>query len=934
MIGVQFPTVLSFMVKDRATRELMRVRSAADATRASATGLTASFKNLAGAFTGIMIGRRILGLFQALINRTNEFQMALLRLQSLSGATTKEMHGFRQEIWKVAGITPYGPVEVTDALLKLRRATGSTEGALKSLGTTTQFAMAGMGEISLRQAVETLGQTMRSFGFTAGEIETRANQMAQAARIGGLSIADFTGVMGRMQVAAARGDQTFEDILKMFVLVRRGGLEGKEAVTGLTRIIGEIQTGKAKGAFKELQIEIGEGSGKMRNMLDIMGELAIKYRQATVAGRETMERAFRERSMKTAIIMLRTLADQPELLQKMNTAMRDTTYLQGLSTKYMESFPGLYETFKEEVDKVILALGESLVPVLKASLAVLKPIAAALARIMESKVGSAILGVAAAYMTFKMATWAVLVAKQGLLKILALVNYNLHAGTAAAVASTRAQIAETSATNASAVAYANKARVLGAMAAGRGVGAFESGILPGPGLASALTHREIRGGTRVPGVLGAGAQMGGMWLTGATTPAHLQFPSRGEALWSGAKNVIRRGAKEAVSGIRYAVGAFKAGVAGIVSTMTGPLGLAFGGLIVALLMYKDQIRDAVRESMEYGVLARAGATPGNVKGFMQWMQMGEGTAGPLGLLFHHAAAYQNQALKESKETAKEIGKILTDAGKRFYEGMQLGGKLMNESMGIIDKMLKWEPPVVKWGKMTSMYTGVTAAKRIAAARGTQRDVNVLSTMQRSLDEVYRINAAVRAEGRDMTPEEFNLVANLSARALTTAKQLAVNPMYRGAFSKGRLKGFGKGFVKPMVESVSWESLRANREMIESAQGLAPTGRAIPGYKTEQAGLQAPGPGPLDAVRRFLAEPFQLLMGKEAFTGAEPAGGGAAVYDPRVAAQQRLEGFMADMSKKLEKMARSLAGELRVKVIPEGDKMGKPDLMDMVMEKFF
>jgi len=344
----------------------------------SSKNTASSLVSLAGAFTAIVVGQYIRRGITSMVDHFSQLELALTRMKSLTGATQKQLAMYREEAYRVAGITPYGPQETTEALLTLRRATGSATEAMAALQSTTDLSMTSFGKLSLERTAVMIGEMSRTFGFSGEEASAAAAKIYGAAKSVGLGVETYEKVLGRLGVAAMRGGQSFDEMLKAFSLTKRIIPSAQRASQQLIRLMGELGKPKAMQAFRAIGVEVEASPGRLRPMSQILLELTERYKNLDdVLIKDTLGRAFGERSIKPMIAMLQGLSagiktdthgtlQLADALDHINKGMQTGHEAMEQARKdWQNTMTGAVETAREALDKTITLLGEKLAPVIE-----------------------------------------------------------------------------------------------------------------------------------------------------------------------------------------------------------------------------------------------------------------------------------------------------------------------------------------------------------------------------------------------------------------------------------------------------------------------------------------------------------------------------------------------------------------------------------------
>jgi len=269
---------------------------------------SADFKDLAGAFTSIVVAQHLRGGIAGLIKPAADMELAMKQLSITSGATSSDLEKMENAARKAAETVPYGPLEATTNLNVLRRALGNTDDAIDVLGTSMGVAMSTFDKVSTEKAAGMLSAMGRSFGMTSEEIKVGASEIFALTKVMGTEMTDFSDVMGSLGVAAIRGGQSFEEMVQAFALARNIMPSSAQAATQLMRAMGELSAPKTRTALGQLGIEIKDlTTGGILPASKIFLQVTESMNQNLFATRDALKEAFGERSTKAILAILAQL---------------------------------------------------------------------------------------------------------------------------------------------------------------------------------------------------------------------------------------------------------------------------------------------------------------------------------------------------------------------------------------------------------------------------------------------------------------------------------------------------------------------------------------------------------------------------------------------------------------------------------------------------
>lgn len=369
-----FRVVIELVAKDKASAVVNKTSKSIKQAGRSAVAATASFKNLAGAFTSLVVAGRVRAAMEAIITPARKMETSMLRLGWLTGRTTSQLSAMRDMAEQVAKSTIYGPQESVDAMSQLLRATGSMEMAMGSLGTTTGLAMASFGKMTLDKSTKMVSDMSKAFSMSGDEIEASGDKVMAITKAMGVGVEELQDVMGYLGTAAIRGGQNFEQMLMSFSLARRVLPSSRRAATQLMRVMGELASDKSAEALQKIGIRTADLAGNIRPMSDIMLDLSNAAVDMPLQVRDALNDSFGQAAVKPMFAMLSQLRNGfktmtgetlygAQVFKYMNNEIKNSGgAVKAASDLYMETADAGIQRMTEAWDLFKTQLGEGVLP--------------------------------------------------------------------------------------------------------------------------------------------------------------------------------------------------------------------------------------------------------------------------------------------------------------------------------------------------------------------------------------------------------------------------------------------------------------------------------------------------------------------------------------------------------------------------------------------
>ena len=365
-----------------ATRMLSAFAQGMEEASVAASRAGGNFKNLAGAFTGMVVAKHIGGLMQSMLKPAIDMETSLTQLSMITGESGAALIKYKEAALEAARATSFNPTESIAALIRLRQATGDTQSALALLTPTLTLAMASAGKVSPEKAGEATGALVKAFGMNSTEAARALQELGATGRITGLQLQDITGVMTKLNLASFQSQSTFKETVLAFGLARRSMHSSERGATQVMRAIQDLMSGTSFGDKKHfglgpLGVETMDFyTGKIRSLGDIMGQVASKsggnlnmaisqlQSSGGSAGMQAMMALMQQLQKGIPGYTERGIALWQRLLKEIDKqASQDP--LGKMAAKYKESMQFATQQISEGFIRIKIAIGESMLQPLK-----------------------------------------------------------------------------------------------------------------------------------------------------------------------------------------------------------------------------------------------------------------------------------------------------------------------------------------------------------------------------------------------------------------------------------------------------------------------------------------------------------------------------------------------------------------------------------------
>jgi TP901 family phage tail tape measure protein len=268
-----------FTAKDMASGIIRRIGGGLLTLKGRAKSAGLAIKGALGiaaaGVTALVGGIAVLGLAIKSARFAAEFEFAMARVQSLSGATTAEFTALRRAALDAGIATQFTPVEAAKGLQELTVRGFSARDAIDSLRGVLALAVGG--QISVGQAAQTTGAALRAFSLDTSETALTIDKLLLASKMSALQAVDLTLAIGSVGRGAKATKQTLDEMIMAISLVRDTGLEASTAAHSVSAAL--VYMSLRRDRFKALELDITDSAGEFKRFGDIIAETAAKLNE-------------------------------------------------------------------------------------------------------------------------------------------------------------------------------------------------------------------------------------------------------------------------------------------------------------------------------------------------------------------------------------------------------------------------------------------------------------------------------------------------------------------------------------------------------------------------------------------------------------------------------------------------------------------------------
>jgi TP901 family phage tail tape measure protein len=250
--------------------------------------MSSAFKKIGAAVATYFSAKAIVDFGAACVSTTASFEDAMLKVQSLSGATKDEYQKLTDAALEYGSTTAWTSKDVADAMGYMALAGFDTNEILKS--TSGMLSLASASGEQLATVTDILTDSMTAFGDGADQASRYADVLATTQAKSNTTV----GLLGEAfkYVAPLAGSYKYEleDVSTALGMMANAGVKGSMAGTSLSSIITRLgtDTDGCRETIEALGVEFYNSDGSARNLSDVLIDLSDATKDMDVAQKSAL----------------------------------------------------------------------------------------------------------------------------------------------------------------------------------------------------------------------------------------------------------------------------------------------------------------------------------------------------------------------------------------------------------------------------------------------------------------------------------------------------------------------------------------------------------------------------------------------------------------------------------------------------------------------
>lgn len=394
---------------------LDRIKRAMSGVNAATAGLGTRMGNLALAMAPAALAAGVmLGSFGACVGVAAGFEDQMAKVGAVSRASSEEMAALEATARELGATTQFTAVQVGQAEQYLAMAGFSAKENIAALPGVLNLAAATATDLG--RAADISSDILSAFGMQAEEMTRVADTLALTCATANVNMELLGDTMKYVAPVARMAGLSLEETAAMAGLLGNVGIKGSQAGTTLKAMLNKMAapTKEAQELFQKLGVTVKDSAGNLRSPVAVLGEMA--------EGLKTMGTAEQIAAMKM-IVGEEAIAGFSELIKQegIGAIAEYARQLEAgggsaaeMAARMNDTLAGSLRGMGSAWESLQITIGKLFLPVVRAVVDALTGLLRLLDKAAQSKVGAAVLKMAAALATgvvavtaFSAGLWAV-----------------------------------------------------------------------------------------------------------------------------------------------------------------------------------------------------------------------------------------------------------------------------------------------------------------------------------------------------------------------------------------------------------------------------------------------------------------------------------------------------------------------------------------------
>ena len=305
----------------------------------------------------------LLGVGAAATKTTIDFDAGMSKVQSISGATSKELETLRDKAIEMGAKTKFSASESAEAFQYMAMAGWDTAAMLDGIEGLMSLAAASGEDLATTSDIVT--DALTAFGLKASDSAHFADVLARASSRSNTNVSLMGNTFKYVAPVAGALGYSIEDTAVAIGLMANAGIKGSRAGTSLRTIFTRLTkpVGEAKTAIEDLNISITNADGTVKPFNQTMLELREKFSTLTDAQKAQYAAMLAGQEGMSGLLSIVNASDEDfaKLTKEINNA---DGAADEMAEVMMNNLSGALEQASGAVETLLIRIGDVMTPMI------------------------------------------------------------------------------------------------------------------------------------------------------------------------------------------------------------------------------------------------------------------------------------------------------------------------------------------------------------------------------------------------------------------------------------------------------------------------------------------------------------------------------------------------------------------------------------------
>ncbi|WP_200974425.1 phage tail tape measure protein [Echinicola sp. 20G] len=293
---------------------------------------------------------------------TAQFSDGMLKVQSLTSATTEELERLNEQAKELGGNTRFSATEVSQAMQYMALAGYNTVQIQESLASSLDLAAVAGGDLA--GVTDILTDTMSAYGLAANQTTKVANLFATGQAKANFNVEQLGEAMKYASANMASANQSIEDSISLLAVFANSGLKGSMAGTTLNAMFRDMKKASTNGMIgvNGFRIALYDAEGNTRSLVDIVADLETATDGLSDKMRDSaLSAIFKQEAIRGVNLLLNSGSSE---LRRYQDELANSDGAAANMAETMESgLGGALRSIRSALESIQIEIGEKLTPI-------------------------------------------------------------------------------------------------------------------------------------------------------------------------------------------------------------------------------------------------------------------------------------------------------------------------------------------------------------------------------------------------------------------------------------------------------------------------------------------------------------------------------------------------------------------------------------------